>query len=189
MNALILDGSEEKDRPLTVFVNKLKSRLTADSWCVNMVTLRDEAIAPCLGCFGCWVKTPGECVIDDAAREVARCAAKSELWVFVTRVAFGGYSSVLKKAVDRMICLGLPFFKEVKGDTHHPLRYARAASLLCIGLAERQDTESSGIFADLTSRNAINFHSPVHYSGYVHSDSTDEEIDGVVRRSMSAIRS
>ena len=25
----------------------------------------DGTIRPCIGCFGCWVKTPGQCVIHD----------------------------------------------------------------------------------------------------------------------------
>ena len=29
-----------------------------------------EPIHPCIGCFGCWVKTPGKCVIHDGYKDV-----------------------------------------------------------------------------------------------------------------------
>lgn len=31
------------------------------------VDVTKEKINPCMGCFGCWTKTPGKCVIRDSA--------------------------------------------------------------------------------------------------------------------------
>ncbi len=58
---------------------------------------------------------PGECARDDDGRRVAREVIRSNLAVFLTPVTFGGYSSVLKGAVDRLIPLGSPFFARVGG--------------------------------------------------------------------------
>ena len=79
--------------------------------------------------FGCWVKTPGQCVQDDPAREVARACARADLVVLFTPVTFGGYSSELKKAIDRSIPNLSPIFIRIRGETHHPCRYASRASL------------------------------------------------------------
>ena len=82
-------------------------------------------IRPCIGCFGCWVQTPGECLIDDAARQIAPAIIGSDLVIYLTPVTFGGYSSELKKALDRCICLILPFFTKIDGEMHHKPRYDR----------------------------------------------------------------
>lgn len=71
------------------------------------VTLRDDArmkyidlsslkIANCMGCFGCWTKTPGRCVIRDDATTVYPYIAQSEELLYVSRVKYGGYDTVMK---------------------------------------------------------------------------------------------
>jgi hypothetical protein len=95
--------------------------------------LRDLEIAFCVGCFGCWERNPGECLVDDAARDLARAMIQSELVVYLTPVTFGGYSSQLKKAVDRVICLLHPHFTKVHNETHHIARCARYPRLLGVG--------------------------------------------------------
>ena len=37
---------------------------------VRYVDLSSLKIAHCVGCFGCWTKTPGRCVIREGARRV-----------------------------------------------------------------------------------------------------------------------
>jgi hypothetical protein len=123
------------------------------------------AIAGCLGCFGCWVRTPGECVLDDDGRRVARAVIQSDVTAFVTPVTFGGYSSSLKAAVDRLIPLGSPFFQRVAGETHHRRRYARYPRLLGVGTLAKPDAEAAGLFCALVGRNALNLHAPVHGAG------------------------
>ncbi len=121
-----------------------------------------------MGCFGCWVRSPGVCVIDDAGREVARLAARCDLLVFLTRLTFGGYSAELKKAVDRLIPNISPFFTKVRGEVHHRLRYAGAPRLLAVGLARQPDEEADGIFRTLLERNAVNMRSPAHAAVIVY---------------------
>jgi len=43
--------------------------------------------------------------------------------VFFTPVTFGGYSSVLKRALDHIIPTLVPFLVAEGDDTRHPLRY------------------------------------------------------------------
>ena len=155
MKALVLDGSRKIGSTSENLNKSLTERLKAMNWDVKMVFLPDMSIAPCTGCFGCWIKTPGVCVIDDEGRDVPRWASDSDLWIFITNVTFGGYSSELKKAVDRMICLGLPFFKKVKDEIHHPVRYAKCAAFLGIGLIDSCDSDGPEVFKRLIERNAI----------------------------------
>ena len=38
----------------------------------------DGKIKPCIGCFGCWTKTPGECVIRDGYERMGALIHKAE---------------------------------------------------------------------------------------------------------------
>lgn len=166
MRALVLDGSREGDARAPAVRQALLEELARRGWQVEALELRRLDVAPCVGCFGCWVRTPGLCVIDDAGRDVARRAARCDLMALLTRVTFGGYSSELKKAVDRLIPNISPFFTKVRGEVHHKLRYEGAPRLLAVGLLPGPDAgpvaEAEGIFRTLVSRNALNARSPAH---------------------------
>ena len=64
--------------------------LAARGYRVERLALRDLDIRACTGCFGCWTRTPGECVIDDDARRVAELVINSDVTAVVTPVSFGG---------------------------------------------------------------------------------------------------
>ena len=34
------------------------------------INLLNKNISNCIGCFGCWTKTPGKCIIRDDATEI-----------------------------------------------------------------------------------------------------------------------
>lgn len=122
------------------------------------------------------MQTPGVCVIDDAGRDVARAFIQSDLVIFLTPVAFGGYSSELKKAVNRLICVLSPFFVKIEGEVHHRPRYERYPRLVGVGVLPQADAESERIFTTLVGRNAINMHAPAHAGGVVLSSQGADEI-------------
>ena len=120
----------------------------------------DREVAPCLGCFGCWVRTPGICVIDDDAREIARTVVQSNLLVHVTPIVFGGVSPSLKAVLDRMIPIILPYFAKVRGEVHHVKRYRKYPNVLAIGLLDRPDLDQEEIFINLMHRVCLNMRAP-----------------------------
>lgn len=65
------------DRPLSLPL--------PDSW--QLVDLSALKITPCVGCFGCWVKTPGRCVIRDDAVTVYPLIAQSGRILYITACA------------------------------------------------------------------------------------------------------
>jgi len=181
MKAVLLDGSRSGDDGLDGARRALTAELQGLGWQVRSFPLREFEIHHCLGCFGCWVRTPGECLIDDAAREIAREAISSQMLIYLTPVTFGGYSSELKKAVDRIICLILPFFTFVDGEIHHKKRYERYPRLVGLGLVEDGDEEGAQIFQRLVGRNAINFHSPAHAAAVVRRGQGEADVQAAVR--------
>jgi len=130
------------------------------NWDATSIDLEDKNIAYCMGCFGCWVQTPGECVIKDYEETIVRKMVHSDLIIYITPIVFGGYSSILKKALDRQISRVLPYFTKIDGEVHHKKRYEKEQSLLGIGILDNPDAEKEEVFKTLVARNSINMWSP-----------------------------
>jgi hypothetical protein len=180
MKALILDGSRAGDGAVQDAHRVLAGQLGDRGCDVESLPLRRMEIGHCVGCFGCWVQTPGVCVIDDSAGEVARAFMGSDLVALLTPVTFGGYSYELKKALDRIICVLSPFFLQIGGEVHHEPRYDRYPRLLGLGVLPEPDADSEDIFITLVGRNAINMHAPVHAAGVVHIGQSADEVGRTV---------
>jgi len=187
MKALILDGSTEENFTLKIVHDVIIDEFKNMGWKVNSWVLRDLKIGSCYGCFKCWVQTPGICIIDDVERDIAKEAIQSDLLIFLTPVTFGGYSSELKKAVDRLIPLVMPFFIKIDGEVHHKSRYERYPSLMGIGILPNEDKESEQLFKTLVNRNAINFHSPTHTAGVIMSNQDKELIREKIKTLLSEV--
>ncbi len=160
MKALILIGSKSDDSESAKIHEIMLKELKKLNWDATSIVLEDKKIAYCTGCFGCWVQTPGECVIKDYVETIVREMVHSDLIIYITPIVFGGYSSILKKALDRQISRVLPYFTKVNGEVHHSKRYEKQQSLLSIGLLDKHDTEKEEVFKSLVARNAINMWSP-----------------------------
>jgi len=183
MKALILNGEELDGLSLNQILESIKEELKTNKFEVEEILLKEKKIADCLGCFKCWVKTPGICIINDYGREAAAKLIHSDLLIYLSPVVFGSYSYQLKKALDRMIPLISPFFTKVEGEIHHKKRYPNYPSLLGIGVIEEANQSQSKIFKELVKRNGINFH-----SAYVETevfelaaDFDNEELRKIVR--------
>jgi multimeric flavodoxin WrbA len=132
------------------------AKAKALDWEMKAFPLAAMDIQPCRGCFSCWVKTPGRCIIRDDEEQILAATAASDRVIWLTPVTFGGYAPELKKALDRIIPILLPFFTTVRGETHHPLRTPRPRRLLAIGTLKGPDAESEAVFRRLVGRNALN---------------------------------
>lgn len=183
----ILDGRPAGSASGDGGLSTLRQTLAERGWSERVHRLADLEIAPCRGCFACWVKTPGICIIDDVGRDVARSVIRSDLAVFVTEITFGGYSSILKKAVDRLIPLILPFFHRVNGEVHHAPRYGSYPSLLGIGLLPASNGEQERIFRTTVARNAINMQSPKSAACILYEGDADEEATAKVLRALGEV--
>jgi multimeric flavodoxin WrbA len=185
--ALILNGAGAGEGTLDLIQQVLVEELETVGATAEPRVLREIEIRHCVGCFGCWVKTPGECMIDDPARDIAKAFVRSDLVVMLTPVTFGGYSYQLKKALDRIICLISPFFQVIDGEVHHEKRYDRYPALMAVGSLAVPDEESEGIFATLVGRNAINMHSPAHAAGIVYDDQDRDAIRTRIRSLLDQV--
>jgi multimeric flavodoxin WrbA len=159
MKALVLDGSRKNQEGSSVCRSVFEQQLRQRAYEVETLVLRDLEIAPCKGCFGCWTTTPGICLTNDPGRELARRVIGSDVVVMLTPVTFGGYSSELKKVLDRIICLALPTFTTVDGVSRHEMRYSRYPRMIVAGILEKEDPRGEEIFRKLVAHNGKNFYS------------------------------
>lgn len=187
MKALILDGALKNDASSAATVESVRRTMTDAGWRVEVVALRDQKIAYCLGCFDCWTKSPGVCKIDDDGRTVTAAMLASDVVVYLTPLTFGGYSSELKKALDRSICLVSPFFTRIEGEVHHKARYDRYPAILGVGVTAAYDEVQAAIFARLIERNALNLHAPAHAAIIVHADDAATTTAAALERALAHI--
>ncbi len=175
-DVVILDGRRGGEMSADPAFKALTDEIASRGLPCRVFDLRAMPIGTCNACFGCWVKTPGQCVQDDPAREVTRACARADLVVLFTPVTFGGYSSELKKAIDRSLPNLSPIFVRIRGETHHPWRYASRASLAALGVLDQPNEEEQRLFETVVQRNAINFHSPRQATGVVLATDSPERL-------------
>ncbi len=80
-------------------------------------------IMPCIGCFSCWLKTPGQCLIKDGYDRMGALIHNADEVVVISRYTYGGFSSFVKNVFDRSIGYILPFFEVYEDEMHHKKRY------------------------------------------------------------------
>jgi len=182
MKAVVLNGSNRDENPLNIWENIIVEKLENRGWEVETVELRNIKLSTCIGCFGCWIKTPGQCILKDNGVEICKAVARSDLLVLLTPVTFGGYSFELKKMVDRLIPNLLPLFTKINGEIHHKTRYEKNPKLLVIGYHPQYDEESERIFKELVHRNAINMDSPANHAEVVTGDINDVKGVAMLRK-------
>ena len=119
--------------------------------------IEKNEIVPCMGCFGCWVKKPGECVIHDAMAELNSRCMNSDVVIYLSPVVFGQFSANIKNAIDRWLPNMLPYFlKRPDGSTIHKARYATYPKQFIIGYGESISLEDEQLFVDITMKHRRN---------------------------------
>ena len=103
MKVLAINGSPHKGKGNTgLTLDPFLDGLREGGAEVELLCTRDLDIKPCLGCFGCWIKTPGKCVQEDDMAGLLPRLRQAEVWVLATPVYFDGPSGPLKNLMDRM---------------------------------------------------------------------------------------
>lgn len=116
---------------------------------------------PCIGCFGCWVKTPGMCLLTrDDANLINNDMVNSDAFLILTPIVYGGYSADIKSYLDRIIPVVSPFFAVIHGESHHQARYEQYPNFIGVGYGTGVTDKEAETFKTLIHRNSINFHSP-----------------------------
>ena len=125
MRLVILNGNPDAENGgFDRYVGELGSLLEERGHEVTTFTLRDMDIRRCQGCFGCWVRTPGRCVIKDEMASIIPPYLQADVAVLSSPVTMSFVSSHLKNAADRLLPLYCAYlFVRDNGLMGHVLRY------------------------------------------------------------------
>lgn len=96
------------------------------------ILLADKKIGHCRGCFACWLRTPGKCVIKDDMEELLE-KFKADIVVFATPLYVDNVTGIMKNFMDRTIPrLEAHIGKDENGECKHPLRTGHTPGLVFI---------------------------------------------------------
>jgi len=97
----------------------------------------------CTGCFGCWVKTPGKCVIHDGYENIGSMMGSCTELILISQCCYGSVSPFVKAVQDRAISYIHPDFVLRKGEMHHKRRYKNVISISAYFYALRNECNAS----------------------------------------------
>lgn len=115
----------------------------------------------CIGCFGCWLKTPGRCVIKDEYQTMGEKLSKVEELLIISKSSFGSYSSSVKNVLDRSISYVMPFFEIRNGEMHHQERYRKNLVISAYFYGDDITEAEKDTSRKLVEANAVNLNGTV----------------------------
>jgi multimeric flavodoxin WrbA len=131
-------------------------------------------IRACIGCYGCWLKTPGVCVLKDGYQNFGQLYAKTNEMIVISKCVYGSYSPFIKNVWDRSISYVLPYFVKINNETHHKLRYNNKFDLKVYFYGDTTEIERDTA-QKLIKANCVSF----GVNPLIHFHNTVEEMEGI----------
>ena len=122
MNILILSGSPRKNGNTDLLVEAF-SKGASEKHHVEVVSVHDYKVNPCMGCNACFTSAGNTCVQMDDMSLIYGKLSNADMLVIASPVYFYGLSAQLKAAIDRC---------------HNPIRdsfHIQKAALILVGAA------------------------------------------------------
>lgn len=147
MKILILNGNPKSDyKKFEEYVEKLSSELAKVGNEVVVLNLNEMKINYCIGCYSCWLKTPGKCIFNDDGPRILTEYLDSDIVLFASPVIMGFVSSLIKSVQERLLPTVHPFLCIKENRMQHIPRYDKYPfTALLLDQAEESDPISSEI--------------------------------------------
>jgi hypothetical protein len=91
----------------------------------DLIHVRELNLQSCIGCYTCWVQTPGRCIHADGMERALAAWASADLVVFGTPVYHGCMTGLMKTFLDRLLPRYEPWLiphPHIEGTSGHPAR-------------------------------------------------------------------
>ncbi|MCL2460030.1 MAG: flavodoxin family protein [Euryarchaeota archaeon] len=121
MNILVINGSPKAESSNSMRLTR--AFLDGAGYDAEIINAAKLGIRPCLGCFACWNKQPGQCVINDKMSEVLQKIIAADVIVWSFPLYYFSIPGALKNLIDRQLPLALPFMSDKNSSGGHPPRY------------------------------------------------------------------
>jgi len=119
---LVLNGSPKSERSNTMRLTR--SFLDGAGWSdAEIIDVAKVGIKACLGCFVCWNKTPGKCVINDEMGDVLDKMIAADVIIWSFPLYYYSVPGGLKNLIDRQLPMNLPFMTGENESGGHQARY------------------------------------------------------------------
>lgn len=121
---LIIDGStrSKKFSKSMFMAEKFADGAMSAGAQIETITVRNQKIHGCTGCFACFSKTPGVCCLKDDMSELLEKVRQADLLLFVSPLYVFSISSQLKAFIDRLLPLVQPYMEIHNNVVTHPSR-------------------------------------------------------------------
>lgn len=122
MKILVINGSPRGEGSNTM--NLTHAFLEGAKWKdAEIIDISKADVRGCEGCFSCWEKTPGNCVIKDSMADFLPKIIGADVIIWSFPLYSCGFPGKMKCFMDRMIPIALPFMDKSSQTGAHPLRY------------------------------------------------------------------
>jgi len=121
MKVLVLNGSpKQKSDTFRMTEAFLKGLNRTGEHEIHVIRVIEKNIAPCRGCFGCWQRMDGHCVIEDDQNGILDLYRRADLIIWSFPLYCYGMPSHLKAVLDRTIPLvKMNMEKQPDGTVRH----------------------------------------------------------------------
>ncbi len=128
MNVLLINGSPKGEKSNSLQLAQAFVRGIGEEKKVQLdtVTLSSLQVGACKGCFCCWNKTPGQCVIRDDMEQLLQKMLNADVIVYSFPLYYFSVPGILKNFIDRQLPMVLPFMADREdgvGSGSHEARY------------------------------------------------------------------
>jgi hypothetical protein len=180
MKAVVLDAAFNETGAARI----LRDRFTGNQIEYTWFSLKKLKILSCRACGACAIHTPGKCPQKDDMSPVIRAIAGCDFLVFLTPIRYGHYSSLMERAVERIVPLGETTCLPDNG--HSPLTHP--AYLLAIGISAVNYNEADN-FRIQVAYNARSLHAVGTALVFKPKDGIDaftRDIDSALEKMMAS---
>ena len=129
---------------------------------VENIFLKEKKIKHCLGCLGCWLKTPGRCIQKDDMQELLELYLGSDVVLIATPVYVDNVTGLTKDFMDRLIPITDPHFElDEQGESRHIKRYERYPAMVALSSCGFPEQSAFQVLSLLFKRVARNMNGEI----------------------------